>query len=183
MATTETQTPERILFTKYAGKNGKFFKGEFIQLDPGNFQIRISEQVNGEKTVTETTNQARIIQVDKLRPGKSVKGSAARKEAQDLIDAFLEENEISVLEAIKEVVTKGKKGQPETKQYLIEKEIGIEVEYFLKEERVNQTVEIERISNEISFKAVKEFPAFCRIQAFQFRKAFQNILNQISKSK
>lgn len=177
MAAKKTQ-PEKILFTRYQNVGGKMYRGEFLQVSANNFLIRISEQQTDEKTVTESKNQSRIREIDMLRPHKSVKGSEARAEAQNTIDEHLKKNSMSVLEATKKVIpTKGKYKEREV--YQIEADLDMEIEYFLKEERYTEKIEVERLTTELTWKPVKELDWFCRLQAFQFRKALSNIINEL----
>ncbi len=86
----------------------------------------------------------------------------------------MSDKKISVLEATKKVLDKDKK-----EVYQIEADLGVEVEYYLKEERRTEVVDIERLSNEVSFKPVAEVAWFCRLQAFQFRKALVNMIENL----
>jgi hypothetical protein len=171
-------TPEKILFTRYQNGGGKMYRGEFLQSDQNKFLIRISEQQTDEKTVIDTKNQSRIREIDMLKPGKNIKGSEARAEAQKNIDEHLKKNDLSVLDATKKVIpTKGKfKG---VEVYQIESDLDMEVEYYLKEERYTEKIEIERLSTELTWKPVKELDWYCRLQAFQFRKALTTIVNEL----
>jgi hypothetical protein len=167
---------EKVIYTKYLGADNKIYKGEFVALGSGNFAIRLSEQKIKEEMIREKTSESRVVSESKLRPAGNL-GSADKKKRQDAIDKYLDEEGVSPLEAIQEI-TVGK-GAKAVKKRKIEADLKFEVEYYLKEERKNFEVPIERLSETVSFKEVKQVPQFVKLQAFQFRKCLINIINNL----
>ena len=175
MATKE-ETKPRAIYTKYHGANGRFFRGVFLQKSPGVFAIEISEQKINEGEKEEMTTEDKIVRVDKLRPAGNMAANE-RKKRQDEIDAYLEKNDLTALEAIAEITKKVKGKNVTTRE--IETKLGFEVERYLVEERKRVQIPIIKISTEVTYKKVAEVPVFVKLQSFQLRKFLINYINSI----
>jgi len=170
-----TSASERKLYSKFANINGRSFRGDFVQVGPGKFEMRVFEEIHSDVEEEEITTQNKIVQSEKLRPYGKLKAEDKVKR-QAAIDKWLEDEGVSVSEAISEKMFG--RGKTKTAARMIEHALGFEVEKYLMEERKQEEIPIVKIKKKTTEKKlvtldhyVKMFPHAFRISLINFVKS------------
>lgn len=176
MAKQKDTSNGRVIYTKYVGHDGKFFRGEFQIVSPGHFVAVVSEQKITAGEIEETVNEAQIVRVPRLRPAGKMTAEE-RNDRQAKIDAYLKKEEIDALDALAEI-TEGT-GKSKKTFRLIEQKLKFEVEKYLIEERQIVKVPIIRASETVDYEEVARIPVFVRLLPSDFRKMLNNYIKTI----
>jgi len=164
---------EKVIYTKYAGRGERFFKGEFVFISDGIYQMRISEQKITKAETTETKRQKVTVETPVILPGEEFKSVTAKSKAQKQIDEYLQENNLTIEEALTVV----KKGKKEGRK--IELDLDITVQYALKQDQKIEEVPLIKTTNVQTFEGCATVPVYVRLLPHLFRKSFINFINTL----